>query len=434
VPGFVDNAGAMLTFPRITVPDHDPPFRFRSMSRLALAWGCGWALVALVSGCDTKNVIPPNTGRADTLVISPHVDTLAIGEAKGFASTARDSAGVVIAASISWVSRDPSILRSDGGGRVTGMSEGTTYLVATADSARDSALVTVIAPQAGWFLQTSVGANLNGVFFLPDGRHGWTVGDAGKIALTTNAGTNWTIYPSNTARDLHAVSFTGPDTGWAVGDAGTVLESVDGGRSWTLVIVSASENLRDVFFADSRHGWIVGGGGGNGVILHTIDGGKTWGAVRPTIYTLNSVAFADTANGWAVGNFGTIFSATNGSNWSLVTSSPVTTPLNGVSALSATFAVAVGTQGSASGGTSGWTFHSAGTSGLDGVHFPLPLIGFAVGASGAIQRSDDGGDHWTQQASHTQYHLRDVYFTDVNRGWAVGDGGTVMHTGTGGRP
>jgi photosystem II stability/assembly factor-like uncharacterized protein len=30
--------------------------------------------------------------------------------------------------------------------------------------------------------------------------------------------------------------------------------------------------------------------------------------------------------------------------------------------------------------------------------------------------------------------LRDVYFIDELRGWAVGDNGRIVHTGSGGKP
>ena len=73
---------------------------------------------------------------------------------------------------------------------------------------------------------------------------------------------------------------------------------------------------------------------------------------------------------------------------------------------------------------------------LEGVHFPTDLTGYAVGDNagvGAILRTDNAGVSWQSQASHTSSRLNDVFFVDALRGWAVGQGGTIVHTARGGR-
>ena len=59
---------------------------------------------------------------------------------------------------------------------------------------------------------------------------------------------------------------------------------------------------------------------------------------------------------------------------------------------------------------------------------------FAVGVNGVglVLRTDDGGATWQTQVSHSTQRLNDVYFVDSLRGWAVGNGGTIVHTATGG--
>jgi photosystem II stability/assembly factor-like uncharacterized protein len=75
---------------------------------------------------------------------------------------------------------------------------------------------------------------------------------------------------------------------------------------------------------------------------------------------------------------------------------------------------------------------------LEGVHYPTTSIGYAVGfdatLGGMILRTDDGGLSWEAQASHTSFRLDDVFFIDELRGWAVGEGGTIVHTARGGKP
>lgn len=55
----------------------------------------------------------------------------------------------------------------------------------------------------------------------------------------------------------------------------------------------------------------------------------------------------------------------------------------------------------------------------------------AVGESGVIKRTTDGGDTWSFQSCPTVSGLRDVGFVDENIGWIVGYEGTILKTVTG---
>ncbi|MGB9606598.1 MAG: WD40/YVTN/BNR-like repeat-containing protein, partial [Bryobacteraceae bacterium] len=60
--------------------------------------------------------------------------------------------------------------------------------------------------------------------------------------------------------------------------------------------------------------------------------------------------------------------------------------------------------------------------------------GWAVGWTGAILRTSDGGQNWEPVRSPAaSWSLSAVYFRDVNEGWAVGFGGQILHTKDGGR-
>ena len=57
--------------------------------------------------------------------------------------------------------------------------------------------------------------------------------------------------------------------------------------------------------------------------------------------------------------------------------------------------------------------------------------GWAVGDSGTIRATSDGGKIWTEQASGTENHLASVQFlADGLRGWAVGSNGTILRLET----
>ena len=72
---------------------------------------------------------------------------------------------------------------------------------------------------------------------------------------------------------------------------------------------------------------------------------------------------------------------------------------------------------------------------IEGIDFPQPTSGFAVGAGGRILHTTDTGITWTDQTSGTSANLNDVSFaSDALRGIAVGDSGTILWTANGGGP
>jgi photosystem II stability/assembly factor-like uncharacterized protein len=69
---------------------------------------------------------------------------------------------------------------------------------------------------------------------------------------------------------------------------------------------------------------------------------------------------------------------------------------------------------------------------LLGVAFVDPLHGWAVGDGGTILHTADGGATWVSQSGGTSTPLLSVTFINAQSGWAVGDGGTILHTANGG--
>ncbi len=416
-----------------------PPRRVPALADRVLAL----ALAALAAAGCGKNpakpivVLPP----LSAVILNVSVDTVQVGQTVQLTATALDTTGTPVAgASFAWKSTNVAVFTVNSNGRVSGMGEGTALLIASAGGLSDSAAITVF-PQTGWIMQVSnTTSNLNGVFFQPDGRTGWAVGDGGRILKTSNAGVTWAIQVSNTAFNLNGVWFTAPDTGWAVGNAGTVLRTVNGGAIWTRIPSNAGENLMDVQFATRDTGWAVGAG----VIVRTFNRGATWQRLTPTVSTLRSVSFSGTREAWAVGDGGVIVGTHDrGLSWFIVQPAITGQALKAVWRRSEPVAFAVGAGGvaprtiSPPADTTKWELMNAGAvNQLEGVHYPTDLIGYAVGfnASGLVLRTDDGGQTWQTQDPSTQFRLNDVYFLDAIHGWAVGNNGTIVHTATGGLP
>jgi hypothetical protein len=69
---------------------------------------------------------------------------------------------------------------------------------------------------------------------------------------------------------------------------------------------------------------------------------------------------------------------------------------------------------------------------LFSVYFTDSNTGWAVGISGTILKTTDGGNNWILHIIITTRYLYSVYFTDLNTGWTVGDYGTILKTADGG--
>ena len=78
---------------------------------------------------------------------------------------------------------------------------------------------------------------------------------------------------------------------------------------------------------------------------------------------------------------------------------------------------------------------SIGAAHLIGVHFTADgQRGWAVGDEGTILATRDGGQGWQPLASGVRSFLQSVHFTaDGQRGWAVGGQGTILATRDGGQ-
>ncbi|WP_164682759.1 WD40/YVTN/BNR-like repeat-containing protein [Cyclonatronum proteinivorum] len=80
-----------------------------------------------------------------------------------------------------------------------------------------------------------------------------------------------------------------------------------------------------------------------------------------------------------------------------------------------------------------WTNVESGVSvRLKAAHFVDAQNGWAAGREGTVTRTTDGGQTWTPMETGITSILRDIYFVDEQNGWAVGDGGVIIATTNGG--
>lgn len=404
------------------------------------------AAAALAVGCGTTKTVQPAVKPLSRVTLSLHADTLAVGGQRQFVATAYDTNNVATGGvTIAWRSTDPAVCTIGTAGLARAVGEGAALIIASANGKADTAHVYVTGAVAGWYAQTSGTAHsLDAVYFLSDGHTGFAVGDLGTIVSTSDAGATWAVRPSGASVELTSVWFNSASTGWVVGKSGVLLRSTNGGLGWAQQpsLLATAENLECVRFVDARHGWIVGGAG-NCFVARTRDGGATWATSTFGGAALYSVSFADTLNGWAVGA-GVIYGTHDGgASWYLVQPSITAQTLRGVARVSNVLAWAVGGQGSiassaATADSLVWSPPSQSANyQFNAIHMANASTGWIAGSNsgaGAILMTTDGWATWTPQVSASVSALRGIYFTDGLRGWAVGSGGRIVHTSTGGTP
>ena len=296
----------------------------------------------------------------------------------------------------------------------------------------------------------------------------------------------WSGVDSGTTSSLRGVYLLDSGVGYSVGDSGTIVKSTDAGMTWNALTSGTTKALYDVYFFNDAEGVTVGDGG---LILRTTDGGANWATVASGVRDgLRSVSFSG-ANGICGGlSQDILYSSDSGASWHVSQKGFFGGGFFGAQMLSPTLGVITGQnsifqglQGTTVDGGAHWTFHpfyfngnegsaddifffddmtgvssgvlfdgtgaiartsNGGTDwnstlfpqGLQGIDFPKPESGFAVGFGGAILKSSDLGLTWSAQTSGTFVDLFDVHFaSDALTGVAVGAAGTILRTMNGGQ-
>ncbi len=300
-------------------------------------------------------------------------------------------------------------------------------------------------------------AALNAVQFV-DRNEGWAVGDEGVVWHTIDGGRTWERQATGIHGSLRALHFLNPYSGWIAGreelpgggSAGVLLTTQDGGLEWRRVQAGALPGLHWVHFLDAKLGYLAGDGteaAPSGVHV-TLDGGLTWKPVP------GPRGASWMGGACAVDKGGNCKVALAGAWNRMATVRPERINTENVDQLGGRAlcgmhffgerGVAVGQgglvllgqdHGAARWGFAelpiaddarvSWDFHA-----VHGVGQRLWIVGRP---GSVVLHSRDGGEHWEVQMTRQPLPLNGVFFVDEQRGWAVGELGTILATVDGGK-
>lgn len=320
----------------------------------------------------------------------------------------------------------------------------------------------------GWFLQnSSTSEDLNDIFCI-NSTTCWVVGDNGIILHTGNGGTNW--IQQNNPGNIHLLSvfFTNENTGYAVGNSPTgfpfcldyniIVKTTNGGTNW-LVVSSGSSNDRfkevsavnssiSVLTSFGTNSYCMGSDGG----IYISQNGSAWSKINSgeIFWGYSTVNFINSLTGYAMGFYTTdvmsywirVFrkSTDGGLNWSAVirdttlnSPSEVTPSFRKMRFLNINTGYAIDNllKRTTNGGINWAVIDSANTSYCQSSYFRNFDTGW-ISVSNKILRTNNAGLNWTEQVLQMPAYINTLKFIDNNTGWAVGAGGIILKTTTGG--
>ncbi|MDA7861534.1 YCF48-related protein [bacterium] len=282
-------------------------------------------------------------------------------------------------------------------------------------------------------------AELTDVFFL-NTRLGWAVGAQGTIVRTSDGGETWIQISQRINLSVSNLSLDQKLRNMRQG-----IQTRATGRANGQSINPISCRFESVFFADEKNGWIAGGysvpyiNRSKAIVMRTRDGGITWNSVEHLVAPrFQQIRFTDALNGWAVGEAGNLFqsgifyTSDGGQSWSSQTSKKIHSWL----------AVERTNDGLV-------TINEAGQLGtlrpnqyeqsvvisekiptLSQVRMVNNESGWAVGESGTLLNTTNGGKSWTQinlPPGASEIDLETISVVG-NQIWFAGDPGTVIYS------
>ena len=258
-----------------------------------------------------------------------------------------------------------------------------------------------------------------------DGINIVAVGNSGKMYRSGNGGVSYTSTTVSGSPNLYSITSLGSDV-WIAGAAGKVYKTMISSSPVTVYNTGNGSDLNSIVFTDANTGYVCGDGG---LVLKTTNGGVNWFSSNSGIAgeDLNSIDFAGN-NGTVVGEAGSVYYTTNaGSAWMSEASGSVNNLLKIKYIGSERFIT--GEYGSILKNTGGgWTGIASRTdkdiTGLTGSSINDVHV---CGGGGFIRNNKSGSSNFFNfEANPMLADLKDIFYYDNNKGWAVSSLNSVI--------
>jgi photosystem II stability/assembly factor-like uncharacterized protein len=324
--------------------------------------------------------------------------------------------------------------------------------------------------QGGWFLLSSGTAlNLRDAYFINE-MTGWAVGDSGRVLTTTTGGTSWTTQQIGSP-DLYTINFANNLTGYIGGGSSLMgytgvsylYKTTNQGLNWFFVnsdyggdyifyYSSVAIISPDIIYTSSCGQYSLGGAVGN--VRKSTNGGTNF-LTGYGVGAHKSVSFINEQTGWTVANYADdigkhysyILKTTNsGNNWiNQIKDSVRIINFSKIKFFD-------GNTGNALGGGSSpnrTLFFKTTNGGINWDSLVIPnsgkynsmyflnvstgwICGYSSGDTSAISKTTNGGQTWQSQRKGYSNTLNGIFMLNPNTGYAVGNGGVILKTVTGG--
>jgi len=273
---------------------------------------------------------------------------------------------------------------------------------------------------------------------------GFVAGSAGAVGKTLDGGNTWSMLSTGTQKSISSILMVSPDVGYLAGEQGLILKTINGGASWQQVTSPDAINWSSLYFKDADNGMVSGI---SPVIYVTKNGGNSWTGIQTeTNAAINSMTFSGSV-GYACGSTATLLKTTNfGSSWSkIIVPELYEANLNKIICVDENNCFVMGNQyvtnawvmffaATADGGAT-WkvkTFEFSPSKTFMSMCFTDAQTGYA-GGSDFLWKTKDAGDNWIDQTPEIlRSGPNEIRFVNHEVGFAVGYSGQILSTSNGG--
>jgi photosystem II stability/assembly factor-like uncharacterized protein len=275
--------------------------------------------------------------------------------------------------------------------------------------------------------------------YFKNEKHGWCLGEHGKILKTQNGGVTWESTNSGLTQKISNVYFKDSLQGIATGvvyetaigsisEKSMIFLTEDGGLHWRRSNFSFSTSLTKLFMLNDNEGWAVGYFTN---VYHTSDGGVSWEKQGNSNMTGNDVFFIDSLHGWICANNGVYRTSDGGNNWNYINISS-TVSLNCLAFKNTQQGWLFGKDGLAkktvNGGDSWLDIQIPVTSNITSMYLGENDHIWISTDAGKILYSSNAGVSWSIQFNNANVQFTKLQFNGNDNGWAVGAKGIILKT------